>query len=311
MSLEISPTNSNLGLPYDIQLLIIDEAASNPTLLSVVKALALTHHALREHCQKHIFSTVPYKRYISVLKILRGSPQFARYIQTLVIPTHLLLVHKRVASGVEFLSKLHYLHELRIFKGENWQEFSWLEVRPKLATELLRLVHSPILRSLQIRDIIKFPLQDFLLLGRSPHLTSLKIARLRVADSTDGIDEGHDERQMENLGTSHVSESEEDRVLQSAEGASEGSLHGLPQVLKLSVGMGSRNALKIILGTTPDSPSQGHPLFDLSYIRQLSVVWMGTQGSRAERLLIESSSGVKDLEVWCTSTFSIRVLNMF
>ncbi|KJA13012.1 hypothetical protein HYPSUDRAFT_50039 [Hypholoma sublateritium FD-334 SS-4] len=195
---------------------------------------------------------------------------------------------------------LHNLRELRIFKGQNWEEFSWLQVRPQLAAELLRLIHSPILRSLQIRDIVKFPLRDFLLLGRSPHLTSLMIARLRFqADSeilTNNIDEGHNERQLESLGTSNVGESEENKGLETAAGDSGDSLHDLPRLQELCVGMESRNVLKITLGTAPDSLSRGHPLFDLSYIRKMSVVWMGTK-CRAERLLIKSSSGVKALEV--------------
>ncbi|KJA13011.1 hypothetical protein HYPSUDRAFT_605686 [Hypholoma sublateritium FD-334 SS-4] len=187
MSLESNLGNSNLGLPYDIQLLIIDEAASDPALLSVVKAFALTHHALREHCQRHIFSVVPYGQHVPILKILKGSPHLAHYIQTLLIPTHLLHVHQLewVASGVEFLSKLRYLHDLRIFKEilrrnvwKVWQDLSWLHVHPQLATGLLRLIHSPALRTLQMHDIDGFPLEEFLLLGRSPHLTSLDIAEL-------------------------------------------------------------------------------------------------------------------------------------
>ena len=152
MSLEINPDmdSSYPRLPYDIQLLIVDEAASYPAMRSVVKALALTHHALREHCQKHVFSVVNYRQHTPVLKILKGSPHLANYIQTLIIPSHLLLSWRaQVAEAVEFLSKLHCLHDLRIPPGQPWLlEFSWPRIPRRIATELLRFIHSPVLRSL-------------------------------------------------------------------------------------------------------------------------------------------------------------------
>ena len=227
MSVETNPGTSNFPrLPYDIQLLIVDEAASDPTLLSVVKALALTLHVLWEPCQRHLFSVVPYKRYLSLLKILKRSPQIADYIRTLIIPNHHLLVLKNAARGVEFLSKLHRLRNLRIFRKQPWlQDFSWRKVHPQIATELLRLIHSLVLRSLEICDIDKFPLQDFLLLGRAPNLTSLKIARLRVVDS--------------------VSEADTTRMLQSSESCSESSLHDPPKLRKLSVGLGEQGCFEI------------------------------------------------------------------
>ncbi len=312
MSVETDPSTANFPrLPYDIQLLIVDEAASDPALLSVVKALALTHHALREPCQRYLFSAVPYKRYLILLKILKRSPQIADYIRTLVIPNHHLVVLKNAVRGAEFLSRLHCLRNLRIFKKQPWlEDFSWRQVHPLLATELLRIMHSPVLRSLELCDTEKFPRQDFLLLGRSPNLTYLKIARLRLVDSkvlTNDIDDDHNGRQTGNLGTSHADASEEGRMLQTSEGCPKSPLHDPPKLRKLFVGLGSRDVLKLILGTTPeDSVHHGRPLFDLSCLRQLYIFWRGAQTSQPERLLMEASPGVEDLEVACTSN-SIQV----
>lgn len=270
----LNPDPCDPKLPYDIQLLIVDLAAEDYRLRSVLRAPALTHRALRRQCQKHIFSKIRSQHHIAFLELLKVSPHLASYVRKLDI--HCLSQLNEERKGHKFLDKLHYLQSLSINNYINGHLicFPWKQLNKKMAVALVGKL-SPQLRSLSICGIVGFPVEAFMKLYISSNLQSLEIEDLNFPEHG-------------NIGRAlNVSGTVEDCFQAQAIAA--------PPLSKLFAGEMSIQPLKMLYGLSLlcQNPL---PTLDFSKIRELSVVWGESQ---TVRRVLELSNAVETLTCSC------------
>lgn len=266
-----------LHIPYDVQLLIVDLAATNYRLRSLLGALASTHRALRSECQRHIFSSISSRSHNAFLEFLEVSPHLPTYVRTLEIRS--LSQLNEEGEGETFLDKLPHLRTLSIgnYSNTHWGQLvtlSWKRLHKRLAVGLLRHIRSPQLHSLTICGISGFPVEAFIHLYRFSDLQILAVSKLSLSKNGD--------YQQEIISTgsrnSNLTASSAQRLCQ------------------ITAGEASTDLLKVLLGI-PTLFCEIPPAFNFCNVRKLSVVWGCSETTKD---MIAASGAVEELACLCT-----------
>jgi hypothetical protein len=264
---------------FDEYALIIEHVFENRQSHSTLKALCLTQRSLVHLCQKHIFSSITCssQKLDTFPDIARTSPHLFDYIQSFYYELDDSNL-RRNKTTIQFFERLHNLHFLSVSAPESEEEVYWDDIDPLVSNALLRLILSPCLRSLLLRNIRHFPPNGLLGLRNSQHLetislTGVVVGLLEVDDIFESMDV--------------------DILLESNSPA--------PKPSKFSACANSGDAVITLVGGPHDDPfALSHPpVLDFTRLRDIYAESDNVLDSVGNYLLIKSASQLEDLSYVC------------
>ncbi|KAF9478965.1 hypothetical protein BDN70DRAFT_719569 [Pholiota conissans] len=242
----------------------------------ILQAICLTHRSLVPLCQKRLFSTIKFssKKADAFLNILSVSPYLADYIRNLTLnlqldkepsPTN----SQDVTNTAQCLEKLNNLISLTVLGRRDWHTIDL-----QTSNAILRLMLSPNLNTLGLRDLQNFPRHGLSSLKQSRYLNFISFGAITIdPPATVGLPS-----------TSF----EFDNTLGPAN----------PTFAQIASFSGSADAIDALVGG-PDSRCRSEPVFDFTRLRSLYSELGSIPDAEANNMLIGRSACLED--VFCTS----------